>query len=88
MRHLMVIVAFLFAACTFPPGVFKPDPTPVNVATEEPKQEPKQDEEVKPEVREVDKPRAKLNLPTCKGIDTGNAQESLNLKLDCMLDGK
>ena len=85
MMHLMIVAACLLAACSVPPGVFKPDPSPVSVAKEDPKQEA---EEVKPEVKEAEKPKAKLNLPTCVGIDTGDARLSANLRLDCMLDGK
>lgn len=86
MHYLLIIVAFLAVACSVPPGAFKPDQTPIEMAAEEPRQEIKEPEklEAKPEPR----PKAVIKLPTCKGIDTGDEKESLNLKLDCMLDGK
>jgi hypothetical protein len=81
MHYLLIIVAFLAVACSVPPGDFKPDPSPVETATNEPRQ-------VEPEVKPEPKQKVVIKLPTCKGIDTGDEKESLNLKLDCMLDGK
>ncbi|SHM10901.1 hypothetical protein SAMN05216428_11411 [Nitrosospira sp. Nsp11] len=86
MHYLLIIVAFLAVACSVPPGAFKPDPSPIEVAVDEPRQEIK--ERGKPEVKPEPKPRAVIKTPTCKGIDTGDEKESFNLKLDCMLDGK
>ena len=84
MKYLIIVAAIFVAACVEPKVV--PDKTDAIVvlptvdvhATREPAEEPK------PEPR----PRAVIKLPTCKGIDTGDEKESLNLKLDCMLDGK
>lgn len=84
MHYLLIVVAFLAVACSVPPGVFKPDPTPIEMAAEEPRQTEPEKPEVKPEPR----PKAVIKIPSCKGIDTGDEKESLNLKLDCMLDGK
>jgi len=84
MHYLLIVVAFLAVACSVPPGAFKADPSPVETAVNEPRQvEPE-----KPEVKPEPKPKVVIKLPTCKGIDTGDEKESLNLKLDCMLDGK
>lgn len=81
MHYLLIVVAFLAVACSVPPGAFKPDPTPIDVVVDEPRQA----EPEKPEVKPEPKPKVVIRTPTCKGLDTGDAKESLNLKLDCML---
>ena len=94
MKYLLIIVAVLMAACNIPPANFAPDPTPV-VAEEKAPEPPKP--EVKPAPKPAPRPvvvvsppppEVKIKLLSCKEIDTGDAKESLNLKLDCMLDNK
>ncbi|SHL42960.1 hypothetical protein SAMN05216428_102380 [Nitrosospira sp. Nsp11] len=84
MKYLIIVAAVFAAACVEPKVV--PDKTDAVVilptvgahATREPAEEP----------AKTSRPTVRLNVPTCKGIDTGDEKESLNLKLDCMLDGK
>lgn len=86
MRYLLVI---FLAACTFPPqnqqstSVF-PVSAPIEIQAKE---------EVKPDPKEQ-KPRPARShpgttpAPPCTDLDTGDVKESINLKLDCLLDGK
>jgi hypothetical protein len=89
MKYLALIVAALMAACSIPPASFKSDSSPIDVvANDAPKVEGAKEPEARTEPKIEPKPKAVIKIPACKGIDTGDAKESLNLKLDCMLDGK
>lgn len=87
MKYLAIVVTVLMVACSVPPASFRSDSVPVEVTVNvNPK--PGEDRERELEPKHEPKPKAVIKLPSCKGIDTGDEKESLNLKLDCMLDGK
>lgn len=89
MKYLLIVVAVLMAACNIPPASFKPDPSPIDVARDEIlKVEVVKMPEVKPDPKPEPQPKAVIKVPSCKGIDTGDEKETINLKFDCMLDGK
>lgn len=88
MRYALGIGALIVAACTFPPenpSVTVVLPVSPTIEVVEPREEPKA--EPKPAPKEKPKPKVQPASP-CVGMDTGDAKESINAKLDCMLEQK